>query len=63
MQTENSKLKKRTIKTMKVMKKIMAEKSIKTGQPIAKWCRIPGFRKFFLGMWDSLSHKKKEVAE
>ena len=30
------------------MKKIMAEKSIKTGQSIAKWCRIPGFRKFFL---------------
>ena len=40
-----------------VMKKTMAEKSTKTGQSIAKWCRIPGFRKFFLGMWDSLSHK------
>ena len=40
-----------------VMKKIMADKSTKTGQLIAKWCRIPGFRKFFLGMWDSLSHK------
>ena len=40
-----------------VMKKTMAEKSTKTGQSIAKWCRIPGFRKFFLGMWDSVSHK------
>ena len=40
-----------------IMKKIMAEKSTKTGQAIAKWCRIPGFRKFFLGMWDSVSHK------
>ncbi len=40
-----------------VMRKTMAEKSTKTGQSIAKWCRIPGFRKFFLGMWDSLSHK------
>ncbi len=40
-----------------VMKKTMAEKSTKKGQSIAKWCRIPGFRKFFLGMWDSLSHK------
>ncbi|WP_051211662.1 L-2-amino-thiazoline-4-carboxylic acid hydrolase [Butyrivibrio fibrisolvens] len=40
-----------------VMKKTMAEKSTKTGQSIAKWCRIPGFRKFFLGMWDSLSHR------
>ncbi len=40
-----------------VMKKIMAEKSTKTGQTIAKWCRIPGFRKFFLAMWDSGSHK------
>ena len=40
-----------------VMKKIMAEKSTKTGQTIAKWCRIPGFSKFFLGMWDGVSHK------
>ena len=40
-----------------VMKKVMAEKSTKTGQSIAKLCKIPGFNKFFLGMWDSLSHK------
>ena len=40
-----------------VMKKIMVEKSTKTGQKIAKCCKIPGFRKFFLKMWDSLSHK------
>jgi hypothetical protein len=40
-----------------VMKKIMAEKSTKTGQNIAKLCKIPGFKRFFLGMWDSLSHK------
>lgn len=40
-----------------VMKKIMAEKSTKTRQKIAKCCRIPGFKKFFLKMWDSLSHK------
>ena len=40
-----------------VMKKIMAEKSKKTGQSIAKCCKIPGFKKFFLNMWDSLSHK------
>jgi hypothetical protein len=40
-----------------VMKKIMAEKSTKTGRSIARWCRIPGFRFFFLNMWDSLSHK------
>ncbi len=40
-----------------VMKKIMAEKSTKTGQKIAKCCKIPGFRKSFLKMWDSLSHK------
>ena len=24
---------------------------------IAKCCKIPGFKKFFLGMWDSVSHK------
>ena len=40
-----------------VMKKIMAEKSTKSGQNIAKLCKIPGFKRFFLGMWDSLSHK------
>ena len=40
-----------------VMKKIMAEKSTKTGRAIAKCCRMPGFRKFFLSMWDSMSHK------
>lgn len=40
-----------------VMTKIMAEKSTKTGQKIAKCCKIPGFKKFFLKMWDSLSHK------
>ncbi len=40
-----------------VMKKIMAEKSAKTGKSIAKCCRIPGFNKYFLKMWDSMSHK------
>lgn len=40
-----------------VMKKIMAEKSAKTGKMIAKCCRIPGFRKIFLGMWGPLSHR------
>ncbi len=40
-----------------VMKKVMAAKSTKTGESIAKCCKIPGFKKFFLGMWDSMSHK------
>ena len=40
-----------------VMKKIMAEKSSKSGQTLGKFCRIPGFSKFFLGTWDSVSHK------
>ncbi len=40
-----------------IMKKVMAEKSTKTGRMIAKCCHIPGFKKFFLGMWDSMSHK------
>ena len=40
-----------------VMKKVMAEKSDKTGRMIAKFCRIPGFNRFFLGMWDTMSHK------
>jgi len=42
---------------MDVMRKVMAEKSGKTGDMIAKFCRLPGFKKFFLGMWDSMSHK------
>lgn len=42
---------------MDVMKKVMAEKSGKTGDMIAKFCRLPGFKKFFLRMWDSMSHK------
>jgi len=42
---------------MDVMRKVMAEKSGKTGEMIAKFCRLPGFKKFFLGMWDSMSHK------
>ena len=40
-----------------IMKEVMAEKSGKTGAFLAKCTRIPGFRKFFLGMWDSVSHK------
>ena len=40
-----------------IMKTKMAEKSDKMGQMIAKCCRLPGFKKFFLSMWDSLSHK------
>ena len=40
-----------------IMKKIMAEKSSKTGRSIAKYCSIPGFKKFFLRMWDVMSHK------
>ena len=40
-----------------IMKTKMAEKSDKMGQMIAKCCRFPGFKKFFLNMWDSMSHK------
>ncbi len=40
-----------------IMKKVMAEKSGKFGKTLAKWCKIPGFKKFFLSMWDTISHK------
>ncbi|MBQ6057630.1 MAG: L-2-amino-thiazoline-4-carboxylic acid hydrolase [Treponema sp.] len=40
-----------------IMKTKMAEKSDKMGQMIAKCCRYPGFKKFFLSMWDTMSHK------
>ena len=40
-----------------IMKKTMAEKSTRTGKKIAKCCKLPGFKKFFLSMWDPISHK------
>ncbi len=40
-----------------VMKKVMAERSGRMGKKIAKFCKIPGFRSFFLGMWGPVSHK------
>jgi len=40
-----------------IMKKVMEEKSSKTGRTMAKCCSIPGFKKFFLRMWDLMSHK------
>ena len=40
-----------------IMKTKMAEKSDKMGQMIAKCCRFPGFKKFFLNIWDTMSHK------
>lgn len=40
-----------------IMKKVMAEKSTKAGKSIARMTAIPGFKKFFLKMWDSMSHK------
>ena len=38
-----------------VMKKTMAERSGEMGRKIAKFCRIPGFKRFFLGMWGPVS--------
>jgi hypothetical protein len=40
-----------------VMKQVMAIRSEKMGQSLARCCKIPGFRRFFLSMWDTLSHK------
>ncbi len=40
-----------------VMKKVMATRSEKMGQTLARCCKIPGFKRFFLSMWDTLSHK------
>ena len=40
-----------------VMKKEMADKSEKTGQMLGKCCRIPGFKEFFLRMWDTVSRR------
>ena len=40
-----------------VMKKVMAERSDNMGKMLAKCCKLPGFKTFFLRMWDSMSHK------
>ena len=40
-----------------IMQYTMKEKSTRFGKSLARMCHIPGFKKFFLGMWDSLSRK------
>ena len=40
-----------------VMKKVMAERSDDMGKMLAKCCKLPGFKMFFLRMWDPMSHK------
>lgn len=40
-----------------VMKKVMAERSDDMGKMLAKCCKLPGFKTFFLRMWDPMSHK------
>lgn len=40
-----------------VMKKVMAERSDNMGKMLAKCCKLPGFKMFFLRMWDPMSHK------
>ena len=39
------------------IKQVMADKSKRTGEVLAKWSKIPGFKRFFLSMWDVGSHK------
>lgn len=51
---------------MTLMKKIMAEKSTKTGQTISKWCRIPGLkfsRTKTIGSGDDLCDFKMELVD
>lgn len=40
-----------------IMRKVMAEKSEKSGRQLAKLCKNQWFRKFFLSTWDPVSHK------
>ncbi len=40
-----------------IMQNTMKEKSLKTGKSLARMTHIPGFKKFFLSMWDSMSRK------
>ena len=40
-----------------IMQYTMKEKASKAGRSIARMTAIPGFKKFCLKMWDSMSHK------
>lgn len=40
-----------------IMKVTMKEKSSKTGRSLGKMTAIPGFKSFFVKMWDTMSHK------
>ncbi len=40
-----------------VMEKCMREKSTKMGDSLNKMSRLPGFNRFFLWVWDPVSHK------
>lgn len=40
-----------------IMRDVMRARTEKMGRMLAKMCRIPGFKPFFLKMWDVMSHK------
>ncbi len=41
-----------------LMELVMKERAQKAGSALAKMAKIPGFKRFFLSMWDPVSHKK-----
>ena len=44
-------------KAFEIMECSMKEKALEGGKSLARMTAIPGFKKFFLKMWDSMSHK------
>ena len=44
-------------KAFDIMRVVMKEKTEKIGELLAKMMKIPGCKRFFLKMWDTMSHK------
>lgn len=44
-------------KAFEIMRVVMKEKTEKIGRILSKMMKIPGFKRFFLKMWDTMSHK------
>lgn len=44
-------------KAFEIMRDVMKENTEKIGRMLGKMMKIPGFKRFFLKMWDTMSHK------
>ena len=44
-------------KAFEIMRIVMKERTEKIGRLLGKMMKLPGFKRFFLKMWDTMSHK------